>query len=50
MPAELVERAWRRIVVTSAVSPEALAKFMANAQTAGFLRGAPDLAGLIERP
>jgi NitT/TauT family transport system substrate-binding protein len=50
MPAELVERAWRRIVVSSAVSPEALGKFMANAQSAGFLRGAPDLSGLIERP
>ncbi|HWE18393.1 MAG TPA: ABC transporter substrate-binding protein [Hyphomicrobiaceae bacterium] len=50
MPAELVERAWRRIVVTSAVSPEALNKFMTNAQSAGFLRGVPDLSGLIERP
>jgi NitT/TauT family transport system substrate-binding protein len=50
MPAELIGRAWRRIVVTSAVSPEALAKFMTNAQSVGFLRGAPDLAGLIERP
>jgi NitT/TauT family transport system substrate-binding protein len=50
MPAELVDRAWRRIVVTSAVSPEALAKFIASAQSAGFLRGAPDLSGLIERP
>jgi NitT/TauT family transport system substrate-binding protein len=50
MPAELIGRAWRRMVVTSAVSPEALAKFMANAQSAGFLRGVPDLAGLIERP
>jgi hypothetical protein len=36
--------------VSSAVSPEALGKFMANAQSAGFLRGAPDLLGLIERP
>ena len=50
MPAELVERAWRRIVVTSDVSPEALGKFMTNAQSVGFLRGAPDLSGLIERP
>ena len=50
MPAELVERAWRRIVVASALSQEVLSKFMANAQSAGFLRGAPDLSGLIERP
>ena len=50
MPAELVERAWKRIVVTSTVSQEALDKFMANAQTVGFLRGAPDLSRLVEKP
>jgi sulfonate transport system substrate-binding protein len=48
--AELVERAWRRIVVTSAVSQGALDKFMADAQTVGFLRGAPDLSRLVEKP
>jgi ABC-type nitrate/sulfonate/bicarbonate transport system substrate-binding protein len=50
MPAELVERAWKRIVVTSTVSREELDKFMANAQSVGFLRDAPDLSRLIERP
>jgi NitT/TauT family transport system substrate-binding protein len=50
LPAELAERAWKRIVVTSEVSREALDKFMANAQSAGFLRGAPDLSRFIEKP
>ena len=50
IPAELVERAWKRIVVTSTVSRESLEKFMADAQAVGFLRGAPDLARLVEKP
>jgi NitT/TauT family transport system substrate-binding protein len=50
MPAELVEHAWKRIVVTSTVSREVLDKFMTNAQSVGFLRDAPDLSRLIERP
>ena len=48
--AELVARAWRRIAPTGEVSPEALAALVAGAQSAGFLRGAPDLARLIEKP
>lgn len=47
---ELVARAWKRIVLTSTVSRDALEKFLANAQSAGFLRGAPSLSGLIEKP
>jgi NitT/TauT family transport system substrate-binding protein len=50
MPANLVERSWKRIVVTSEVSRDALDKFMANAQAVGFLRGAPDLSRLVEKP
>ena len=50
MPAELVEHAWKRIVITSGVSSQALEKFVAGAQAAGFLRGAPELTGLIEQP
>jgi NitT/TauT family transport system substrate-binding protein len=50
MPAELIERAWKRIVPTGDVSPDALAALVAGAQSAGFLRGAPDLARLIEKP
>ena len=48
--AELIVRAWRRIVPTGEASPEALAALVAGAQSAGFLRGAPDLARLIEKP
>lgn len=50
MPAELVARAWKRIVLTNEVSPNKLAALVAAAQSAGFLRGAPDLARLIEKP
>jgi NitT/TauT family transport system substrate-binding protein len=47
---ELVARAWKRIVVTTDIRRAALDKYMANAQSAGFLRGAPDLSRLIETP
>ena len=47
---DLVARAWSRIVLTSAVSREALEGFVAKARAAGFLRAAPDLSRLIERP
>lgn len=50
LPAELVERAWKRIIVTSDISQQTLDKFMSNAQSVGFLRGAPDLSRLIEKP
>jgi len=50
LPAELVERAWKRIIVTSDISQQILDKFMSNAQSVGFLRGAPDLSRLIEKP
>jgi NitT/TauT family transport system substrate-binding protein len=47
---ELVSKAWMRIILTSDVSRAALDRFMANAQSAGFMRGAPDLSRLIETP
>jgi len=50
LPDVLVERAWKRIVVTSEISRQMLDKFMVSAQSAGFLRGAPDLSRLIEKP
>jgi NitT/TauT family transport system substrate-binding protein len=50
MPEELVARAWKRIVLTGDVSPDTLAALVAAAQSAGFLRGAPDLTRLIEKP
>jgi NitT/TauT family transport system substrate-binding protein len=50
MPADLVAHAWKRIIITGDVSSRALEKFAAGAQAAGFLRGAPELTGLIEQP
>jgi NitT/TauT family transport system substrate-binding protein len=50
MKAELVQRAWTRIVLTSTVSRTALEQYVTKAKAAGFLRAAPDLSQLIERP
>jgi len=47
---ELIGRAWRRIAWTHDVPRAALDKLVTSAQSVGFLRGAPDLARLIERP
>lgn len=45
---ELVARSWRRMTVTSDVSPAGFQEWLTNAQRAGFLRGTPDLARLVE--
>src|SRR4051812_21625525 len=45
---ELIARAWRRMTVTADLSPSEFQEWLANAQRAGFLRGAPDLARLVE--
>jgi NitT/TauT family transport system substrate-binding protein len=50
LPPELLERAYKRIVVTDVVSRQTLDKFMATAQSVGFLRGASDISRLIEKP
>jgi NitT/TauT family transport system substrate-binding protein len=47
---ELIARAWRRITWVHDVPGVALDKLVRSAQAVGFLRGVPDLAGLIERP
>lgn len=47
---ELIARAWKRIVQTHEVSRAAMANLVANAQAVGFLRDAPDLGRLIEKP
>lgn len=46
----LVARAWSRITLTSQVSRDALEQFAAKAREAGFLRTAPNLSRLVERP
>jgi hypothetical protein len=46
----LIARSWQRIALTGEVKREALDSFVAKAKEAGFLRTAPDLGRLIERP
>lgn len=48
--ASLVAHAWARIGLTDAIDPAVLAQFVADAQTAGFLRNAPDLGRLVVKP
>jgi NitT/TauT family transport system substrate-binding protein len=47
---ELVVSSWKRIVLTSDVSLDALKTFVTSAQAVGFLRNAPDLSRLVETP
>lgn len=47
---ELVTSAWKRIVLTSDVSLDALKELISSAQSVGFLRNAPDLSRLVETP
>ena len=47
---ELVSSAWKRIVLTSDVSLDALKALIASAQSVGFLRNTPDLSRLVEKP
>ncbi len=47
--ADLIAQAWKRIVLTTDVSPDEYQHFILNAQRAGFMRIAPDLSRLIER-
>jgi len=46
----IIARAWKRIVHTHEVSRTAMEKLVTSAQAVGFLRNAPDLARLIEKP
>jgi NitT/TauT family transport system substrate-binding protein len=50
MPPELVKSSWDRVVLTSDVSLDALKRFIASAQSVGFLRNSPDLSRLVETP
>lgn len=45
---ELVISAWKRIVLTSDASLDALKAMISDAQAVGFLRNAPDLSRLVE--
>jgi NitT/TauT family transport system substrate-binding protein len=46
---DLIAHAWKRIVLTTDVSPDEYQHFISNAQRAGFMRATPDLSRLIER-
>ena len=47
-PPELLISAWKRIVLTSDASLDALKALISDAQAVGFLRNAPDLSRLVE--
>lgn len=47
--ADLIARAWKRIVLSTDVSLGEYQHFVASAQRAGFIRTAPDLSRLIEK-
>lgn len=48
--ADLIAQAWPRIVLTTDTSMPALQKFVEDAQQAGFMKTAPDLSRLVEKP
>jgi NitT/TauT family transport system substrate-binding protein len=50
MSPDLVERAWKRIVLTTEASNDGLQLFFKRAQSVGFLRDATDLSRLTEAP
>jgi len=47
---ELIASAWKRVVLTSDVSLDALKTFVSSARSVGFLRDAPDMSRLVEAP
>ena len=47
---DLIARAWKRISLTTDVSSTAVEKFLVSAKSVGFLRTAPDLGRLVEKP
>ncbi|MFL6815865.1 MAG: ABC transporter substrate-binding protein, partial [Bradyrhizobium sp.] len=49
-PEALLKKCWDRITLTSEIATGVLRQSVSDAQAAGFLRDAPDIAGLIARP
>ena len=49
-PEALLERCWNRITLTSEIATDVLKQSVSDAQAAGFLRDAPDIAGLMAKP
>jgi len=50
VPADLIAHAWKRILLTNEVKEADFQKFVVNAQSAGFLKDAPNLSRLVETP
>ena len=50
MPAALIEKSWARLAFTTELPAGGLAASVAEAQSVGFLKGAPDLGRLVEIP
>ena len=50
IPAALVAKAWKRLTFSTEISRPPLEQFVRDAQSAGFMRGSPDLKRLIEIP
>ena len=50
IPAALVAKAWKRLTFSTEISRPPLEQFVRDAQSAGFMRGSPDLNRLIEIP
>jgi NitT/TauT family transport system substrate-binding protein len=49
-PETLLRKCWDRITLTSEIATDVLKQSVNDAQAAGFLRDAPDIAGLIAKP
>jgi NitT/TauT family transport system substrate-binding protein len=50
MPADLVAQSWKRIVFTAEVPRPSIESFMQNSLKTGFIKTAPDLTKLFEKP
>ena len=50
MPTELIDKAWPRLRFTNEIKPEALNRFVEEAQSVGFLKNAGDLSRLVTKP
>jgi NitT/TauT family transport system substrate-binding protein len=50
LSAELIARAWKRIIFTSEIPRASVQAFVTNSQKAGFMKTAPDLSRLFETP
>lgn len=49
-PEDLLKKCWDRITLTSEIATDVLKQSVSDAQAAGFLRDAPDIAGLLAKP